>query len=45
VLISGGKIKDEKIAKFSERECKNGSLGILDHGYELMPKLMKLLKQ
>ncbi len=44
VLISGGKIKDEKIAKFSERECEKGSLGVLDRGYELMPKLMKLLK-
>jgi 2,3-bisphosphoglycerate-independent phosphoglycerate mutase len=45
VLISGGKIKDEKIAKFSERECKNGSLGTLDRGYKLMPKLMELLKK
>ncbi len=45
VLISGGKIKDEKIAKFSERECENGSLGVLDRGFELMPILMELLKK
>jgi 2,3-bisphosphoglycerate-independent phosphoglycerate mutase len=45
VLISGGKIKDETVSKFSERNCKNGSLGVLDHGYELMPKLMELLKK
>jgi 2,3-bisphosphoglycerate-independent phosphoglycerate mutase len=45
VLISGGKIKDEKIAKFSERECENGSLGVLDRGCELMPKLMELLRR
>jgi 2,3-bisphosphoglycerate-independent phosphoglycerate mutase len=45
VLISGGKITDEKIAKFSERECENGSLGVLDRGCELMPKLMDLLKK
>ena len=45
VLISGGKIKGDKLAKFSERECRNGSLGILKHGYELMPKLMALLKK
>jgi 2,3-bisphosphoglycerate-independent phosphoglycerate mutase len=45
VLISGGKIKDEKIPKFSERECKKGSLGVLDHGFELMPILMELLKK
>jgi 2,3-bisphosphoglycerate-independent phosphoglycerate mutase len=45
VLISGGKITDDNISKFSERECKKGSLGVLDHGYELMPKLMALLKK
>ena len=45
VLISGGKIKDDKISKFSERECKNGSLGVLDRGCELMPKLMELLRK
>lgn len=45
VLISGGKIKDEKIDKFSERECENGSLGVLDRGFELMPILMELLKK
>ncbi len=45
VLISGGKIKGDNVSKFSECECKNGSLGILDHGYELMPKLMELFKK
>jgi 2,3-bisphosphoglycerate-independent phosphoglycerate mutase len=45
VLISGGKIKDEKISKFSERECEKGSLGVLNHGFELMPILIKLLKK
>jgi 2,3-bisphosphoglycerate-independent phosphoglycerate mutase len=43
LLISGGKVKDGKIAKFSEHECEKGSLGVLDRGYKLMPKLMKLL--
>jgi 2,3-bisphosphoglycerate-independent phosphoglycerate mutase len=44
VLISGGNVNDEKIGKFSERNCQNGSLGIIAHGYELMPELMRLLK-
>jgi 2,3-bisphosphoglycerate-independent phosphoglycerate mutase len=44
LLISGGKISDDNIAKFSERECQKGSLGVLDRGCELMPKLMELLK-
>jgi len=45
LLISGGKIKGDKILKFSERECKNGSLGVLDRGCDLMPKLMELLRK
>jgi 2,3-bisphosphoglycerate-independent phosphoglycerate mutase len=45
LLISGGKIQDDKISKFSERDCKNGNLGILDRGCELMPKLMELLRK
>ena len=44
VLISGGKITNETIGKFSEKTCANGSLGILDRGCNLMPKLMELLK-
>ncbi|TRO50461.1 2,3-bisphosphoglycerate-independent phosphoglycerate mutase [Candidatus Bathyarchaeota archaeon] len=44
MLISGGKVTDENVSKFSEKTCENGSLGTLDHAYELMPKLMKLLK-
>ena len=45
VLISGGKITDEKAGKFSERNCTNGSIGVLDRGCELMPKLMALLRK
>jgi 2,3-bisphosphoglycerate-independent phosphoglycerate mutase len=46
LLISGGNVgSDGKIAKFSEKEAAKGSLGTLLHGYELMPKLMELLKK
>ena len=45
LLLSGGCIKDECVSKFCEKTCAKGSLGILDYGYELMPKLMNLLKQ
>ncbi|HUK85076.1 MAG TPA: alkaline phosphatase family protein [Candidatus Acidoferrum sp.] len=45
VLISGDKIVgSNKALKFSEKECAKGSLGIIDRGCELMPKLMELLK-
>jgi 2,3-bisphosphoglycerate-independent phosphoglycerate mutase len=45
VLISGGGVKSDGTSKFSEKACSNGSLGTLNHGYELMPILMKLLKK
>jgi 2,3-bisphosphoglycerate-independent phosphoglycerate mutase len=45
LLISGGSITDDKFSKFSEKNCKKGSLGTLECGYELMPKLMALLKK
>ena len=45
LLISGGKIKGDKVAKFSEKECAKGSLGVLDCGYKLMPKLMEIIKR
>jgi len=44
LLISGNKIQGDKVSKFSEKECKKGSLGVLEHGAELMPMLMSLLK-
>ncbi len=44
LLISGNKIKGDNISKFSEKECEKGSLGILNHGTKLMPKLIRFLK-
>ena len=46
VLISGDKIVGNgKSTKFCERECAKGSLGTIERGCELMPKLMELLKK
>ena len=44
LLISGNKIKGDNVSKFSEKECEKGSLGILNHGTKLMPKLIRFLK-
>lgn len=44
LLISGGEIKGDRANRFSERECKKGDLGILEHGIELMPKLVTFLR-
>lgn len=44
LLISGGKLTSDGSQVFSEQECSKGSLGTLDYGYQLMPKLMQFLK-
>jgi len=44
IVISGNKIEEDNVSKFCEKECKKGSLGVLKHGTELMPKLIDLLK-
>jgi 2,3-bisphosphoglycerate-independent phosphoglycerate mutase len=47
ILISGDKADndDGKACKFSEKGCAKGSLGNLERGCELMPKLMKLIRK
>jgi len=45
VLISGKKLGGSKPVKFSEKECAKGSLGMIERGCELMPKLMGLIKK
>jgi 2,3-bisphosphoglycerate-independent phosphoglycerate mutase len=43
ILISGTQMG--KPVKFSEKTCAAGSLGLLQHGCELLPKLMELIKK
>ena len=45
IIISGEKNPDTKPKKFSERECAKGSLGVIEAGFMLMPKLMEILKR
>ena len=45
VLIAGNKIKGDGAPRFSEKGCKKGSVGTLQRGTQLMPKLMGFVKQ
>jgi len=45
LLIAGAGIKADGIQKFSEKECANGTLGVLERGTKLMPMLMHSLKR
>ena len=44
LLITGDKIRGDDVKRFSEKDCRRGSLGILKRGTELMPRLMGFLK-
>ncbi len=44
LLIAGNKVQGDRVQKFSERECKNGELGVLLNGSDLMPRLVNYLK-
>ncbi len=45
LLISGGGVEGDGIGKFSEKECRRGSLGILERGTALMPILIETMKK
>jgi 2,3-bisphosphoglycerate-independent phosphoglycerate mutase len=45
LLISGDKIRGDNVSQFSEKECKNGSLSILERGTKLLPMLIDLMKK
>jgi 2,3-bisphosphoglycerate-independent phosphoglycerate mutase len=45
ILISGNRFGTSAAVKFCEKECAKGSLGTIERGCELMPKLMELLKK
>ncbi|PVX24550.1 MAG: phosphoglycerate mutase, partial [Candidatus Bathyarchaeum sp.] len=44
ILISGNKLQPDNVQSFSEKACRNGELGVLDNGTELMPLLVKYVK-
>lgn len=45
LLICGKGIEKDNVTNFSEKECRNGSLGLLQRGDKLMPKLIGFFKR
>jgi 2,3-bisphosphoglycerate-independent phosphoglycerate mutase len=45
LLVAGNKIQGDRVQKFSEKDCKLGELGVLSKGTELMPLLVKFVKE
>ncbi len=44
LLVAGNKLQGDDVQGFSEKECKNGELGVLLNGTDLMPRLVSYLK-
>ena len=45
LLIAGNKLQADSVQSFSEKDCKMGELGVLLNGTELMPKLVRYVKE
>jgi 2,3-bisphosphoglycerate-independent phosphoglycerate mutase len=45
VLIAGNKLQPDKVQTFSETECKQGELGTLSKGTQLIPMLIDYMKK
>ncbi len=37
-------VEPDEVTKLTEKECMKGSLGILEHGWELLPRILKIIK-
>jgi 2,3-bisphosphoglycerate-independent phosphoglycerate mutase len=45
LLIAGNNVQGDRVQKFSEKDCKLGELGVLLRGTELIPKLVRYMKE
>ncbi len=44
VVITGGSLTPDSTLKLTERDCAKGSLGVISHGWNLLPKVFSLIK-
>lgn len=45
VAVMAETIQPDQTTKLTEKECRKGKLGIIPHGWEMLPKIIKLLNQ
>ncbi|RLF19120.1 MAG: phosphonopyruvate decarboxylase [Thermoprotei archaeon] len=43
VILASERIEHDGLKAFNERECAKGSLGLIEHGWQLLPKVLKVL--
>lgn len=44
VVITGGSLTPDSTLRLTELDCAEGSLGVISHGWELLPKVFSLIK-
>lgn len=45
LLLVGGEVKPDKVLRLEERACYElGSIGVLNHGWEVLPKILGMLR-
>ena len=45
VLVYIPGIEGDGIERFTEKDCRNGSLGLIEHGWHLLPMVVKMMKE
>ncbi len=46
VILAYGKLEPDPVERFSEKECyEKGSLGVIEHGYQLLPLVIEKIKR
>lgn len=46
LLLVGGEVRPDKVLRLEEKTCyESGSIGILDHGWEILPKTLQIIKE
>ncbi len=45
LVVAAGWIECDGIRRFSEKECAKGSLGIIEHGWQILPTIIRILKR
>lgn len=45
VLVYIPGIEGDGIERFTEKDCRNGSLGLIEHGWHLLPMVVKMMRE
>ncbi|MEM1703476.1 MAG: hypothetical protein QXQ31_05425, partial [Zestosphaera sp.] len=45
LLLVGGRIKPDEVLRLEEKTCYElGSIGVLNHGWEILPKILDMIR-